>query len=215
MRPSHRTAYSPAFTLVELLVVVMVIGLTACLLLPALVREKQRVQKMQCVDNLKVIGLAFKVHNFDQSAKSSSSATNLSTRLSEEAPSDNPFACFQVISNELVSPQKLICQADSRTSAMDFGTGFGPAYLSYFKNLDAADNLTSTPLSGDRNLKTASPPVRGLLVTGTGTVLGWTQELHRNSGNLLFSDGSVQQLGNARLKACFDACGKPARLAIP
>jgi prepilin-type N-terminal cleavage/methylation domain-containing protein/prepilin-type processing-associated H-X9-DG protein len=215
MRANHRTAYSPAFTLVELLVVVMVIGLTACLLLPALAREKQRVQRMQCVDNLKVIGLAFKVHNFDQTAKSASPETNSASRLSEQALPDNPYSCFQTISNELESPQKLICPADSRGPATDFGAGFGPSHLSYFKNLDAADNLTSTPLSGDRNVKTASAPIRGVLLTGPGTVLGWTQELHRNSGNILFSDGSVQQLGNARLKACFDASKTPTRLAIP
>src|SRR5262249_26798227 len=156
MRPSNNIARSAAFTLVELLVVVMVIALTACLLLPALARGKKQVQRMQCVDNLKVIGLASKVHDFDQSAKSLSSATNSSSspRAQAAALTENPFACFQVLSNALESPQRLICPSDSRTAAADFGTGFSPVHLSYFKSLGSDDSLPQSPVSGDRNLKT-------------------------------------------------------------
>ncbi|MBI2928919.1 MAG: prepilin-type N-terminal cleavage/methylation domain-containing protein [Verrucomicrobia bacterium] len=48
----------PAFTLVELLVVVAVIGILASLLMPAISRAKGRALASQCLNNLKQIGLA-------------------------------------------------------------------------------------------------------------------------------------------------------------
>ena len=48
---------NPAFTLVELLVVVAVIGILASLLLPALLRARETARKAQCTSNLGQFGL--------------------------------------------------------------------------------------------------------------------------------------------------------------
>jgi prepilin-type processing-associated H-X9-DG protein/prepilin-type N-terminal cleavage/methylation domain-containing protein len=58
---AHR-GYRNAFTLVEMLVIIAILGIVAALLLPGLAQAKARAQRAQCVGNLRQLGIA--LHTF-------------------------------------------------------------------------------------------------------------------------------------------------------
>jgi prepilin-type N-terminal cleavage/methylation domain-containing protein len=71
----RRSAFNRrAFTLVELLVVMAIVGVLIAMLLPAVQAARESARRTQCVNHLKQVGLA--VHSFESSYKHLPSSGN-------------------------------------------------------------------------------------------------------------------------------------------
>jgi prepilin-type N-terminal cleavage/methylation domain-containing protein len=64
-RPGPPQRAHRAFTLIELLVVVAIIAMLAAMLLPALVRAKEKAQGLQCLSNHRQLALGWRMYSED------------------------------------------------------------------------------------------------------------------------------------------------------
>ena len=185
---SHKR--NQALTLVELLVLVSILVVLAMLFSSALAQSERKAQRIQCLNNLKLIGNSFRIVAIDKSTMQSS-FTNRDIPVSQLA-----LVHFLAISNQLETPKLLHCPADYPSiEAVSFTDGFSNSNISYFVSLDASEDQPQMILSGDDNLAVNGAPVQsGVLNIPTNATAAWTNERHRKCGNIGLADGSAQQV---------------------
>jgi len=204
-----------AFTLIALLVVLAVLAILAAMLLPALAKAKQRAQRISCVNNLKQDGLAVRIWEGDNHDKFPMAVSTKMGGTLEWVAGGNAFRHFQVMSNQLSTPKVLVCPADTRQPARDFGH-LENQNLSYFVGLDAASKDPQALFAGDRNITNGLAPVRTVLVLPPNQPAGWTETIHGGTGNIGLSDGSVQQFSTPGLQTAIKNTGRQTnRIALP
>jgi prepilin-type N-terminal cleavage/methylation domain-containing protein/prepilin-type processing-associated H-X9-DG protein len=206
------------FTLIELLVVIAVIAILAALLLPAIERARAQARRVQCVSQLKQIGLAFLSFSHDHNNQFPMKvSTNLGGSLEflDTAGRLNgafyfAYRHFQPLSNYLVEARVLVCPRDRRAISTNF-PGLKNENISYFVNIEAEPGETDSILAGDGNIRDVIPAALG----GAARQISWTGDLHRFAGNVLFGDGHVEQLRNATLLATLGVNGRAPTILAP
>jgi hypothetical protein len=203
-----------AFTRLELLAVLLALGLWTLWAWPVLAQTKPRSERLQCLGNLRLIGLAFQLWGNDHD-------DYVPWRVPQQeggtlpASGLKPGAAwyeFAWVSNQLQTPKILVCPSDTGTRrvAKDFSNRPESGFLhsnyranavSYFVGLDVWPELARAVLSGDQNLRvdsvanTCSARVNNAatirVLPAASTLAEWTNSIHRSTGNLLLNDGQV------------------------
>jgi hypothetical protein len=233
VKPRLSNQRNRALTLTEVLVVIVMLGLLIAVLFPWPSKSDRGITKRTsniiCVNNLKQIGVAFLIWADDHNGKFPMEIPIANGGTMELAATGDAVATFQIMSNELTTPNVLFCVTDTNhILATKFGVNFIAKNVSYFVGLDANTNSPQAFLSGDDNFEIAGVPVKsGLSQFPTNANVAWTSGRHisykehfwtptRSMGNIGLADGSVWPTDDKFVVQKLQATGLATnRLAIP
>ena len=219
-------------TIFEVIVVVSIIAILVAMLLPVLARHHSGGQRIDCTNNLKQLGLAYRIWAGDNNDKYPMQVSAINGGAMELVGGPDAWKTFQVMSNELSTPKILYCPEDAAHggAATNFGDDLKNK-ISYFIDAYATVANTNVLLSGDDHFLINGSPVKpGLIEVTSNTPIAWDSSRHvfvethawvfkkkTGWGNIGLGDGSIRwQMTSPGLTNLLSQTGLAAnRLAIP
>jgi len=198
MKPNHARPKTGGFTGWDLAIVLATLALVCVIFLPALAKSRAKASRINCISQLKQIGLAFRVWSNTSSEKFPwVDSTNWGGTL-EFVGDGNPLPHFLAMSNELSAPKALVCPSQTVIKKVSSWSELtNRSQLSYFIGSDAEETRPTSILSGDRSISTNGQFHSGLVAVSTNAPLNWAGGIHPPGlGNIAFGDGSAQQVTN-------------------
>jgi prepilin-type N-terminal cleavage/methylation domain-containing protein len=176
--------YSPqflsfSFTLIEMLAVMLIIGILANLLVWSLAGVRERARRLQCMNNLRQIGLAVKVYASDYHD------------LFPESGNPAVETHFRLLSNMLQNIGLVFkCPSDFNTLATNSVIGLQAANISfgYVRGLKDTDSI-NVPMAFDKGVDAV--PSGSLLTSFVGKAWIDTSAHKTDGGNVLYSGAYV------------------------
>jgi prepilin-type processing-associated H-X9-DG protein len=220
---THRRGSLRAATWIGVLVVVLVLLFLVGLLAPTTHNRNPRLEnRIRCANKLKNLGLALQLFATDNEGQFPWRVSiEKGGSLEELADDSRIWRHFQVMSNELSTPLILQCRSDTNIPGngdLRWMYGAPPTndsklrqfshndHVSYFLATGFPEKDANRILAGDRNLTRNGVSVRGRIQTATHDRFGFTKPgHHEGGGNLLFTDGSVQQVSSSKAARVFTA----------
>jgi len=190
-------------TLLELLLVIFIIAILAAVFLPVIGRTKTRSRQVDCLSQLRQVGIAHHAFAHDHNGKFPFQVPvreggTLELIQNVGGTVQTAFQHFRALSNDLITPRVLTCPADQRARADSFSE-FRNENLSYFVSVTSDYSRPDEVLSGDRNIRLDGESSLSVMRFTASSHVAWTGELHEYDGNLLFTDTHVERRSSAAL----------------